>query len=291
MKYLSPRSDIGFKKLFANPNHKKLTIDFLNSVLDRKEPHLITHVDFTDTEQLPAAIDGRKSFFDIYCTDQEGNKFIIEMQRKYQSHFMVRAQYYTGFALSRQMHASPFKYEKLIPIIFIGVLDHILFEELDDVITRHALMDIKNHTVSSVHQMFHIIELKKFKKTIHQLDSSIDEWLFFMTQADEFEKIPEELQDSEKFKEAFEILEKMRWTERELDEYLAEADLAGREDRIEQGAIERGLKQGLQQGLEQGQLKKAEAGARHGLEKGLDLALIQELTGLSIEQIHALRKK
>ena len=169
MKYLSPRSDVGFKKLFGNPHHKNLTISFLNSILDRKEGQLIIEVNFADTEQLPESIDGRKSFFDIYCTDQDGNKFIIEMQRKYQSHFMVRAQYYTGFAFSRQMNTSPFKYEKLIPVIFIGVLDHILFEEIDDVITRHALMDIKNHTISSFHQSFHIVELPKFKKTIDQI--------------------------------------------------------------------------------------------------------------------------
>ncbi|MDP3788090.1 MAG: Rpn family recombination-promoting nuclease/putative transposase [Candidatus Chromulinivorax sp.] len=291
MKYLSPRSDVGFKKLFGNPHHKNLTISFLNSILDRKGSNLITEVKFADTEQLPESIDGRKSFFDIYCTDGQGNKFIIEMQGKYQAHFMVRAQYYAGFALSRQMHAAPFKYEKLVPVIFIGVLDHILFDKIDDVITRHALMDIKNHTTSSIHQMFHIIELKKFKKTIDQLDSEIDEWLFFMNQADEFEQIPEELQASEKFKEAFEVLERMRWTERELDEYLAEADAAGYMDRVLEGAEERATQKGLQKGLEQGALKEKETVAIHGLKKGLDINLIQELTGLSIKEIEQLREK
>lgn len=238
MKYLSPRSDVGFKKIFGNPYHKNLTISFLNSILNLKAQNLIKTVEFADTEQLPEVFDGRKTFFDIYCTDNQGKKFIIEMQRRYQSHFMVRAQYYTSLAFYRQMH-SPFKYEKLVPVIFIGILDHILFDEINDVITRHALMDIKNHTISSSHQEYHIIELPKFKKTMNQLNSEIDEWLFFMNQADEFEAIPEKLKKSENFQEAFHLLERMRWTEQELDAYLAEADAAGREDRIIQGAEER----------------------------------------------------
>lgn len=173
IKYLSPRTDIGFKKLFGNPHHKNLTISFLNSILDRKEPNLITEVTFTETEQLPETEGGKKSFFDVYCTDRQGNKFIIEiqigakrqdeMQSKYQAHFMFRAQYYTGLALYRQVHA-PFKYEKLVPIIFIGVLDHILFDKINDVITRHTLMDMKNHTTSSSIKCFISLNLKNSKR-------------------------------------------------------------------------------------------------------------------------------
>lgn len=277
MKYLSPRSDVGFKKLFGNPDYKNLTISFLNNILERTAPNLIEQVEFADTEQLPETEDGRKSFFDIYCTDQQGNKFIIEMQRKYQSHFIIRAQYYTALAFYRQMH-SPFKYEKLLPVIFIGVLDHVLYPEIDDVITRHALMDIKNHTISSMHQTYHVVELPKFTKAINQLDSEMDQWLFFMNQADEFEEIPEELQKSQKFQDAFYLLERMRWTERELDEYLAEADAASYMDRVLQGATERAIEQ-----------EKKEI-AMNLLAEGLDVHFIAKTTKLSVDQVNSLKK-
>lgn len=290
MKYMSPRSDVGFKKLFGSSDHDNLTINFLNAILERKIGNLIETVKFGDTEQLPESEEGRKSFFDIYCTDQTGAKFIIEMQRKYQSHFMPRAQYYTALSFYRQMH-TPFKYEKLVPVIFIGVLDHILYPEIDDVITRHALMDIKNHTISSSHQMYHIIELPKFTKTIKECTKDIDIWLFFMNEADEFEKVPKELEKYEKFQEAFAVLERMRWTEKELDEYIAEADAAGYLDRVEQGALERGEERGLKKGMEKGIQKEKEAIVMTGLKKGLDINLIQELTGLSLDQINELHEK
>lgn len=65
MKYLSPRTEVCFKKLFGNKHHKTLTIDFLNCILDLKERNLIETVKFADTEQLPKIIEGRKSFFHI----------------------------------------------------------------------------------------------------------------------------------------------------------------------------------------------------------------------------------
>lgn len=91
------------------------------------------------------------------------------------------------------MH-TPFKYEKLVPVIFIGVLDHILDDQHKDVISCHKLMDVKNRTESSQHQIYYFIELPKFKKTIEECSSDIDAWLFFMTQADKMDKVPDHLQ-------------------------------------------------------------------------------------------------
>ena len=108
-----------------------------------------------------------------------------------------------------------------------------------------------------------------------------------MNNADEFEKIPEKMQDSEKIKEAFHLLERMRWTEKELDEYLAEADAAGYMDRVLEGAKELAIKQGIEQGAQ----KKAETIVINALKKGLDLEIIALITGFTIEEIKNLQNK
>jgi predicted transposase/invertase (TIGR01784 family) len=293
VKYLSPRSDIGFKKLFGDPHHHNLTKSFLNSILNLFGNEVIETVQFAETEQLPESEDGRRSFFDVYCTDKAGKKFIIEMQSKYQAHFIVRAQYYTALAFYRQMH-SPFKYEKLVPVIFVGVLDHILDETHDDVISQHALMNTKRHTISSQHQLYYSVELPKFNKILEECASDTDKWLYFMREADQFEKIPVQLQKDENFKNAFHILERARWTEQELDKYLAEADFAGLQDRIEEGALERGEKRGMEKGMRQGVLQgvqeKAQTVALESLKEGLSLSVIAKITGLSIKEIEDLQK-
>lgn len=284
MKYLSPRSDIGFKKLFGNKDHKDLTISFLNSILNLFDDQVIDTVEFAQTEQLPESLEGRTSFFDVYCTDKSGKKFIIEMQNKYQAHFIVRAQYYTALAFYRQMH-SPFKYEKLVPVIFVGVLDHILDTTHDDVISQHALMNTKHHTISSKHQIYYCLELPKFNKKIEDCISDTDYWLFFMKYADEFERIPKSFQQFQQLNNAFHILERAHWTEQELDSYLAEADATSLQDRIEQGALERGLEKGLQKGLQ----KAKEESAINALKIGLTPEQASTISGLSIDTIKQLK--
>ena len=314
MKYLSPRSDIGFKKLFGNMHHKNITISFLNSILGLRDQQAICSIEFRDTEQLPENEDGRKSFFDVYCTDASGKNFIIEMQGKYQAHFIVRAQYYTSLAFYRQVH-TPFKYEKLVPVIFIGVLDHILDDRHEDVISCHKLMDIAHKTESSQHQVYYFIELAKFNKRIEECRSDIDKWLYFITQADKIDKVPVEFQESANFKEAFYILERSQWKEWELDAYLAQADKESEQERYLQGAEEQGVKKGLKKGLEQGLQQGKQEGLQEGLQQGkqeglqegleqglemialnglrtgLDIGLIAMLTGFSIEKIQDLKDK
>jgi len=294
MKYLSPRSDVGFKKLFGNVNHKDLTISFLNSILGLTGTKAIESIKFRDTEQLPETDEGRKSFFDVYCIDNAGKHFIIEMQSRYQSHFIVRSQYYTSLAFYRQIH-TPFSYEKLVPVIFIGVLDHILDDRHNQVISCHKLMDVHHKTESSQHQIYYFIELPKFEKTIEQCSSDIDTWLFFMTQADKIEKIPGQLQESKNFKEAFYLLERSRWTERELDDYLFQADQETQQERYLKGAQEKAERKGEIRGEIKGQIKgehkKAQSVAIKLLKKGISISEIVDITELSIEQIEELQKK
>jgi len=294
MKYLSPRSDIGFKKLFGDANHKDLTISFLNSILHLFGDQVIETVAFEETEQLPESEDGRRSFFDVYCTDKSGKKFIIEMQSKYQSHFIVRAQYYTSLSFYRQVH-TPFKYEKLVPVIFIGVLDHILDDTHNDIISQHILMNAKHHTISSHHQVYYCVELPKFTKTLEQCSSDIDAWLFFMQHADKFDKIPTKLQTDEKFQNAFHILERARWTELEFDKYLAQADQETEQERYIKGAEEKGVKKGIklgiEQGIEQGIAQEKEIVVMNLLKEGLSIAIIAKVTGLSIKEVEEFNKK
>ncbi|MGZ6254902.1 MAG: Rpn family recombination-promoting nuclease/putative transposase [Candidatus Chromulinivorax sp.] len=309
MNFMSPRSDVGFKKLFGNEYHKNLTISFLNSVLGKKEGNLIESITFLDIEKLPKQIQGKTTYLDIHCIDQNGNHFLIEMQNKYQDHFIERAMFYSALIFGNQLDAG-FDYDKLMPVILISVLNHTLFTHHHDVVSRHVLMDSKHLTITSRYQQFYFIELPKFHKTIKQLSSAMDYWLFFMIKADTYENIPQELQKSEDLVQAFKVLEKMQWTYDEIKDYVRELDNAGMNQRIEAGALKRGLQQGLEQGLEQGLQQGLQKGLQQGIEKGLeqgkqeqqkevalkllkkgmDINFIIELTNLSIEQIELLQK-
>ena len=297
--YLSPRNDYGFKKLFGSEDHTNLTISFLNAILGRTQGNLIRFISFRQNEKFPEPAGGRRSFLDVYCVDQNDHHFIIEMQNEPQESFFERMIYYASLVYSRQ-RPIPFQYEKLVPVIFIGILTQKLNDNYPEVISEHAIMNTKHNSISSHHMMYYLVELGKFNKTEDQLESDIDKWLFFMKKADTCKEIPLILKQDKNFITAFDILEKMAFSEVDLFNYLAAADAEGREERIEKAAIKTGIEQGLQQGLqqgieqglrqgiEQGIQEKAEQTARNLLKVGIDINIIVESTGLSIDQIKKL---
>jgi predicted transposase/invertase (TIGR01784 family) len=77
--YLNPLTDFGFKKLFSTESNKELLIDFLNEII--KEEGSITDIQYQPTFQLGCNEDDRKAVFDIFCTNEEGEYFIVEMQK------------------------------------------------------------------------------------------------------------------------------------------------------------------------------------------------------------------
>jgi len=74
-RYINPYTDFGFKKLFGEEANKDLLIDFLNAVLPPENK--IAHLEFRNSEQLPDNIVDRKAVFDIACTGENGQSFIL----------------------------------------------------------------------------------------------------------------------------------------------------------------------------------------------------------------------
>ncbi len=275
--YLSPRNDYGFKTLFGK-DHKKLTLNFLNAILGKKEGDKIIELRFQETEQIPELRGDRRSFLDVYCTDETGKHFIIEMQNDPQDFFFERMMYYASLIFSRQK-PSPFQYDKLTPVIFIGILSKQLNNDHPDVISEHAIMNTKYNTISSRHMMYYLVELGKFDKTEDELESDTDKWLFFMKKADACKEIPNVLKNDENFVKAFYILEHMAFSETDLFNYLAAADAEGRDERIEKYAAKEAAR------------KNAEENAKNLLRMtNLDPEMIAKTTGVSIERVHELAK-
>jgi predicted transposase/invertase (TIGR01784 family) len=272
--YLSPRNDYGFKKLFGSKDHTNLTMSFLNAILGRTQGNLITHITFRQTEKIPEPAGGRRSFLDVYCVDQNDHHFIIEMQNEPQDSFFERMIYYASLVYSRQ-RPNPFQYERLVPVIFIGILTQKLNDDHPEVISEHAIMNTKHNSISSRHMMYYLVELGKFNKAENQLETDIDKWLYFMKKADSCKEIPSAFRQDAEFITAFEILKQMAFSETDLFNYLAAADAEGREERIEKAAIK----------------KNTRAMALKLLQKNTPIEEIAELTELSIEEIKNLEKK
>ena len=94
-KFINPFTDWGFKTIFGQEINKDLLISFLNDLLAGE--HHIADITFKDKEQLPELKDMRGIVYDIYCTTDKGDHLIVEMQNRYQEHFVDRSPVFVTF--------------------------------------------------------------------------------------------------------------------------------------------------------------------------------------------------
>lgn len=97
-KYINPFTDYGFKRIFGEEPSKDLLLDFLNELLRDKEGG-IKEISFLSPEKLPISVGDRKVIFDIYCTNEKEEQFIVEMQKAEQKFFKDRSVYYSTFPI------------------------------------------------------------------------------------------------------------------------------------------------------------------------------------------------
>lgn len=301
MVFSTPTTDVAFKKLFGSRKHTYLTMSFLNSVLEKKEGELITSVVINDNANVPM-IDGHKaSFVDVSCTDQAGRHYIVEMQVNPQKDFLERAQHYAAFRLANQLTQRN-SYDKLMPVIFVAVLDFQIFDE-PDYLTHLLISNTKTHKQAMFHLEFHFVELKKFKTDLERLKTMVEYWTFFLKAADSMKSIPRQMKLFPELVDAFDILIQDSWTKKELDAYHKELDHwrveqsilktreeIGLEKGIEKG-IKRGIEIGIEKGIEKGIEQRSEEIVQTMLAEGFDVEVIARVTKLSVEEIKQLKAR
>ncbi len=289
MNFLDPKIDIAFKKILGNKQHKHLTISFLNNILNLSDDKLIKEITFLETELQPERIKGKKTYFDIYCTDQQNREYIIEIQLINEFNFIPRSEYYAARALALQLHKGK-DYQDLVPVIFVGVVNYNLFDELDDdqVISSYSMHN--NRTGKKLKKTLttlHYVELTKFNKTLDQLQTATDRWLYFFKFAKNLHDVPQQLDE---LHDAFTVLDELQWSHQDLQEYSKEQETLDRERRQQQGSKEEGREEGREQGKQEGEKKAKIAIAVKMIQENLSVELIAQLTNFSIEEIIELQK-
>ncbi len=231
MKFVDITNDIAFRKIFGNENKKKSLISFLNAVIDFPKNEQVVEVEITNPYQLGKLSGGKSTIVDVKAKDKMGNVFIVEMQIAEFDFFHKRILYYTSQSYVSQIDKGV-EYHKLKPVYFIGILEFEIGQN-PNYFSRHKVLDIetKEQVIEDVE--FNFIELPKFNKTIDQLESSIDQWTFFIKNAENLSLIPESVKD-EGLKEAYTEADRRNWTKQELEDY----ERASIKERDEIGRIE-----------------------------------------------------
>ena len=134
-KFLDPKNDIAFRKVFGSEKHKDIVIHFINDILDLKDSDQIENVEFLSPIQDPEIASKKQSIVDVLCRDKNGVQIIVEMQVAPTKGFEKRAQYYAAKAYSGQLNKGQKqdgKYYNLKEVIFIAIIDDQMFDNEKD---------------------------------------------------------------------------------------------------------------------------------------------------------------
>lgn len=270
MKFVDVKNDVAFRKIFGNENRKEVLISFLNAVLLLQENHKIVNVDILTPYQLPDLKGGNVTIVDVKAKDQNDKTYIVEMQVAEVDGFDKRVLYYASKSYAAQIERGD-QYENLNSTYFIGILDFVVTKN-PSYINRHKITDTETNENYLKDIEFNFIELPKFNKRESELESIIDQWVYFIKNAENLHVIPENVKD-EGLKIAYEDADKHNWTAAELDAY----DYVLMREQDDRGRLTFAVR------------KQQENIARKLIQRGRDNAEIAEDTGLSVEQIEKLR--
>lgn len=274
-RYINPFTDFGFKRLFGEEPNKDLLLDFLNELL-KEEQGVIKNLTYLKNEHLGTTEIDRKAIFDLYCENEKGEKFIVELQKTKQNFFKDRTVYYSTFPIKEQAKRADWNYE-LKSVYTIAILDFVFDEDKNQPDKFRYDVKLKDNETNKVFYdklTFIYLEMPKFKKTAEQLETRFEKWLYVLKNLNRLDRVPDVLREKI-FDKLFEIAEIAKFNQEQILSY---------EDSLK---YYRDLKNSLDTAKAEG---KAEV-AINLIKKGYPLNEISQITDLPIEEIEKLNRK
>ena len=289
-KFLNPKNDYAFKRIFGTKKNQDILIHFINDMLGFSGDAAIKDVSFLQTDHNPEIAAAKQSSVDVMCTDELDRQYIIEMQVAKGRGFEKRAQYYAAKAYSRQMMESDL-YINLKEIIFVAITDFVMFPDKADYKSDHVVLDKKTYSHDLKDFSFTFVELPKFNKSIDQLSNIVEKWAYFFKHAEETceEDLAQLIGPDLVLKRAYEELNRFSWTQEELNTYEQEEKRELDALAIREQLLADGEAKGRVAGRVEGEELAVHRIAKSLLKCGATVELVMECTGLIREEVEKIK--
>ncbi|WKN42376.1 Rpn family recombination-promoting nuclease/putative transposase [Tunicatimonas pelagia] len=283
-KYINPFTDYGFKRLFGEEPNKELLLDFLNELL-KHEQGQITELTYLKSDKLGSSEEDRKAVFDLYCQNERGEKFIVELQKTKQKFFKDRTVYYSTFPIREQaQRGSDWTFE-LKAVYTVAILDFVFDEdqnEPDKFRYDVKLTDIETCQVFYDKLTFVYLEMPKFQKDIKELTTKFEKWMYVIRNLNKLDKVPDELREGI-FERLFEVAEIAKFSPEEVQAY--EESLKSYRD------LKNSLDTAFEEGVEQGIERRNVEIVKNSLQQGLSIDVVSAISGLSHGEIERIKNE
>jgi predicted transposase/invertase (TIGR01784 family) len=306
--FLDLRVDYALKRVFGMETNRGILIDFLNSIIDFPKNKRVVNLEIVNPYSVQSLKDMRDAYIEIQAELNDKSKLIVEIDILSYEGFEKKVLYSLTKNYSSQLNSR--NYHLLFnPVIVITLVDFVMFEGLEQVVSYFKLLEKTHHISYLNHIELIFIELPKFNKNLSSLKTQQDKFLYMIKNSSTLNSIPKEL---ESLRRAFDSIDESNIALEELEvlyerkDFISVQKLAikkaknrsykvgiqdGREKGIEEGilkGIEKGRKDGRKEGFERGKLEAKIEFAKNLLDI-LDDETIARKSGLDIEIIKNLR--
>ena len=286
IKNINVLNDYFMRYMFAKEGHERILLNLINAVRTDYNQEPFEEVKVLNTFNLKETINDKQSIADVRAVTKSGETVLVEIQRIGNQSFVYRSLYYWAKCYVSNLRNNE-KYNDLKQVIVINILDFNLLKDIDKEHSCYVIKELETNHILTNHFEMHFLELQKYLSSNSNLKEELDAWFYFLTIKEKIEKM-EEIMDilvkkNPIMKEVYDEYNKFADT-KDLFENYAEYEknyfdiLALSEERI------RGREEGIKEGIKETQISMA----RNMKNKNMDIKLISELTGLSIEEIEKL---
>ena len=301
MRYLDPKADLTFKKIFGE--HKDLLISLLNALLPLADDEQIESVEYLSPELVPETYVGKNSIVDVRCRDVKGRQFIVEMQNAYQTFFKDRSLYYATFPIREQAEKGDVWDYQLKHVYVVALLNYEMSDpafSTESINHDIGLLDKQTHRVFNDKLTFKYVEISKFNKSLEELETNYDKWLYVLRNLSRLDSQPDYLRN-EIFNRLFSEAEIAHFSKVELREYedslkayrdiknsLDTAKAEGLAEGFGKGRVEghaEGRAEGLVEGRAEGRAETLVEVAKNLLSIGTPIESIMKATGMTEDEI------
>ena len=261
---------------------EKENLDFLPEEIDSVEP-LPNEID-------KARPDDKNIIMDVLCKTSDGRTFICEMQRKKKASFKNRMLYYGASMLHSQLKPKQ-TYSDLRPVYVVCFMDYRLKHDTDQLVYRYTLREQDFGELYNNLLSIYLCELTRLKENSLEGLDPVHSWFYILKNMRKFAGKPEDM--GERYAAIAEAARMHDLPDEEKMQYLR--NMITEEEKIElydtglEDGVEKGREQGREEGMKIGLLEGNRRIVQNMFAKGLDKAKIQDLTGLSAEEIASLQ--
>ncbi len=226
-KYLDPKADVTFKKVFGE--HKNLVISLLNALLPLDEGKKVETIEYLPSELVPETPLGKNTIVDVRCEETGGRKFIVEMQMEWRANFRQRVLLNASKAYVRQLPKGN-EFNLLQPVYSLNLVNEVFEPDMEEYYHYYRLVHYlhSDKVLEGLHIV--LVELPKFRANNLTEKKMQVLWLRFLTEIGEATKeAPQDLVDDPHVNEALEIVEESALSDAERAAYDGFWDRVSRE--------------------------------------------------------------